>query len=102
MQTGMGDASPHFPVPTQKNWGRLRRDSLLKAIWLIAPPLAQVSKRILPNKDSSLSNAGYFVLQAAVGDLEHFFISSLLIIWLLLAAFMEHFFINRIFPIQNL
>lgn len=38
------------------------------------------------------------LLQAAVGDLEHFYISFLLIIWLLLAVFVEHFFINRIFP----
>lgn len=37
------------------------------------------------------------LLQAAIGYLEHFSISSLLIIWLLLAVFMEHFFINRIF-----
>lgn len=37
------------------------------------------------------------LLQAAIGDLEHFYISSLLIIWLLLAIFMEYFFINRIF-----
>lgn len=42
------------------------------------------------------------LLQAAVGDLKHFKnISSLLIIWLLLAVFMECFFINRIFPTQN-
>lgn len=42
------------------------------------------------------------LLQAVVGDLEHlkeFF--PLLIIWLLLAGFMEHFVINRIFPTQN-